>query len=57
MKLEVRRELLQIVQFDSFVLTHALAAVIRKSILLKNGKASKRIQYLSLYVSGGVGSR
>ncbi len=57
MKLEVRRELLQIVQFDSFVLTHAFAAVIRKSILLKHGKVSKRIQYLSLYVSGGIGSR
>ena len=41
MKLEIRRELLQIVQFDSFVMTHAFAAVICESILFEHGEISK----------------
>ena len=43
MKLEVRRELLQIVQLDSFVMTYAFAAVICESVLLEHGKISERI--------------
>ena len=56
MKLEVRRELLQIVQLDSFVMTHAFAAVICKSVLLEHSEISKRVKYLGLHISGGVGS-
>ena len=41
MKLEVRRELLQIVQLDSFIMIHALATVIRESVLLEHGEVPK----------------
>ena len=57
MKLEVCRELLQIIQLDSFVMTHAFAAVICKSVLFEHSEIAKRVKYLSLHISGGIGSR
>ena len=57
MELEVRRELLQIIQLDSFVMTHAFAAVICKSVLLEHSEISKRVKYLGLHISGGIGNR
>lgn len=43
MKLEICREFLQIIQLDSFVMTHTFAAIICESVLLVHGEISKRI--------------
>ena len=43
MELEVRREFLQIVQLDSFVMTHTFATVISEPVLFVHGEISERI--------------